>query len=74
MSCFIFADIIIPPSYTDSAEYFGYTYAETSIGYLWVEIDGEVCTISAHYVDGPTGEQGTLMRTPGGMPQVWELR
>ena len=59
--------------YTDDAEFFGYTYAETSIGYLWVEIDGDTCTISSHYVDGPTGEQGTLMRTPGGTPLVWEF-
>jgi hypothetical protein len=60
--------------YNDGSPFFGYTYGETSIGYLWVEIDGDTCVISAHYVDGSPGEQGTAMRTPSGRQLQWVLR
>ncbi len=60
--------------YSDDAEFFGYTYGETSIHYLWVEIAGDQCTITARYVDGPTGVQGTIITTPDGVPEQWVLR
>jgi hypothetical protein len=59
--------------YTDNAEFFGYTYGETSIGYLWVELEGDRCVITAHYVDGSSGEHGPVISTPGGLPLMWEL-
>ena len=59
--------------YTGNAEFFGYTYGETSIGYLWVEVAGDSIVITAHYVDGAPGEHGTVMTTPSGRPLRWVL-
>ena len=59
--------------YSDDAEFFGYTYGESSIHYLWIEVDGDRMTISAHYADGRPGEQGTLITTPHGSPMRWEI-
>ena len=59
--------------YSDDAEFFGYTYGETSIHYLWVEIRGDTCIITAHYVDGPPGGHGEVITTPDGAPQRWVL-
>ena len=60
--------------YSDDAEFFGYTYGETSIHYLWVEIQGDECTITARYVDGAPGVQGTILTTPDGEQERWVLR
>jgi DNA repair exonuclease SbcCD nuclease subunit len=59
--------------YSDDAEFFGYTYGETSIHYLWVEVSRERCVITAHYADGPAGEQGTVITTPHGAAQRFVL-
>lgn len=59
--------------YSDDAEFFGYTYGETSIHYLWVELTPERCTITAHYADGEPGEHGTVITTPTGTPMRFEL-
>jgi hypothetical protein len=59
--------------YSDAAEFFGYTYGETSIHYLWVEVTPDRCVITAHYVDGEEGEHGTVITTPDGAPQRWVL-
>ena len=59
--------------YADDSAFFGYTYGETSIHYLWVEIADGVCTISAHYADGAAGAQGTVLRTPAGTRMEWRI-
>jgi len=59
--------------YAEDAEFFGYTYGETSIHYLWVEIDGSSTTITAHYADGEPGEHGTVITSPGGTPMRWTI-
>ena len=59
--------------YSDDAEFFGYTYGEGSIHYLWMEIDDDTCTIAAHYADGPPGVQGPPIMTPDGAVQRWTI-
>jgi 3',5'-cyclic AMP phosphodiesterase CpdA len=59
--------------YSGDAEFFGYTYGETSIHYLWIDVTPERCTITAHYADGAPGEPGTVIVTPGGTPMRWEI-
>jgi hypothetical protein len=59
--------------YADDAEFFGYTYGETSIHYLWVEVRGEQCIITAHYVDGPAGVHGPVITSPDGRQERWVL-
>jgi len=59
--------------YNDDAEFFGYTYGETSIHYLWVEVTDEQCVITAHYVDGPAGAQGEVIASPDGRQERWVL-
>ena len=59
--------------YSDDADFYGYTYGETSIHYLWVEVTGERCTVTAHYADGDAGEHGTVITTPTGTPMRFEL-
>jgi len=59
--------------YSGDAEFFGYTYGETSIHYLWIRIGPDSCTISAHYADGPPGEHGTVITSPFGTPMRWEI-
>lgn len=59
--------------YSDDAEFFGYTYGETSIHYLWIEVSPDRCTVTAHYADGQPGEHGTVITTPTGTPMRFEL-
>lgn len=60
-------------TYSTDAAFFGYSYGETSIHYLWVTVTPDMCTISAHYADGEPGEQGTMITTPGGVVMRFEL-
>ncbi len=60
-------------NYGEDSEFFGYTYGETSIHYLWVTVSPERCIISAHYADGEAGEHGTVITTPGGVEMRWEV-
>lgn len=59
--------------YCDDSEFFGYTYGESSIHYLWVEVEGDTCTISAHYANGLSGEHGTPIASPDGLVQRWVI-
>jgi calcineurin-like phosphoesterase family protein/purple acid phosphatase-like protein len=59
--------------YSDDAEFFGYTYGETSIHYLWIEIRGDECIITAHYADGEAGEHGEVITSPDGREERWIL-
>jgi len=60
-------------TYSDALPFFGYSYGETSIHYLWVEVTNDRCTITAHYADGPDGEQGTVISHPDGRQEVWTV-
>ncbi len=59
--------------YSDDAEFFGYTYGETSIHYLWIDVTADTLTVSAHYADGPPGAHGTVITTPTGTPMEWRI-
>jgi hypothetical protein len=59
--------------YSDDAEFFGYSYGETSIHYLWIDVTAEALAISAHYADGPPGAHGTVITTPTGTPMEWRI-
>ncbi|MBT3275294.1 MAG: metallophosphoesterase family protein [Spirochaetales bacterium] len=60
--------------YSGDAEFFGYTFGESSIHYLWIEVHEDRCIISAHYIDGQSGEHGSIIESPDGAPQRWVLR
>lgn len=59
--------------YADFQPFFGYTYGETSMHYLWVEVRGNRCTISSHYLDGPAGQQGPVITRPDGGEERWVI-
>jgi hypothetical protein len=59
--------------YSDDAEFFGYTYGETSIHYLWIDVTADHLTVSAHYADGPAGAHGTVITTPTGTRMEWRI-
>lgn len=60
-------------TYSTDAEFFGYSYGETSIHYLWVTVTPDMCTVSAHYADGERGEHGSIITTPGGVQMRIEI-
>ena len=60
--------------YSDDAEFFGYTYGETSIHYLWVDVTADRLTLTAHYADGAPGAHGTVITTPTGTSMEWHIK